>query len=219
VKRPFRLADGMVLIAATAVAFAIFRQGLSGQVNFSTFGGSVEQWLFFWMHQVVPFPAMWSLAVFGIAVRDGRRGRRRIPGEAGVVACCAAVVALTLTTPPSPASVRIEDGLGTGINFFHPDCVSSEVRLNVDLDATLTVLANGCCRWLAHGLKGFERMAPKQLYRKFVETAGEVEIQADRVQVRLDRRCHNPILREAGLDRQCLPIPWLGDPPVAVTYE
>jgi hypothetical protein len=114
---------------------------------------------------------------------------------------------------------RIEDGLGTSINFFHLDCLSSEVRLNVDLDATLTVLANGCYRWLAQGLKGFERMAPKQLYRKFVETAGEVEIQADRVQVRLDRRCHNPILREAGLDRQCPPIPWLGNLPVALTYE
>jgi hypothetical protein len=98
VNRPFRLVDGMVLIAATAVAFAIFRQGLSGQVNFSTFGGSGEQWLFFWMHQVVPFPAMWSLAVFGIAVRDRSRGRRRKPREAGVVACCAAVVALTITT-------------------------------------------------------------------------------------------------------------------------
>jgi hypothetical protein len=114
---------------------------------------------------------------------------------------------------------RIEDGLGTSINFFHLDCLSSEVRLNVDLDATLTVLANGCYRWLAHGLKGFERTAPKQLYRKFVETAGEVEIRADRVQVRLDRRCHNPILREAGLDQQCPPIPWLGNLPVALDYE
>jgi hypothetical protein len=97
-KRPFRLADGMVLVAATAVAFAIFRQGLSGQVAFSTFGGAGEQWLFFWMHQVVPFPAMWSLAVFGIAVRDRSAGRRRKPRDPGVVACCAAVVALTLTT-------------------------------------------------------------------------------------------------------------------------
>ena len=29
---------------------------------------------------------------------------------------------------------RIEDGLGTNVNFFHLDCLSSEVRLNVDLD-------------------------------------------------------------------------------------
>ncbi len=38
----------------------------------------------------------------------------------------------------------VEDGLGTNVNFFHLDCLSSEVRLNVDLDVTLTVIANGC---------------------------------------------------------------------------
>ena len=44
---------------------------------------------------------------------------------------------------------RVEDGLGISVNFFHLDCLASEVRLNVDLDAALTVLANGCYRWLA----------------------------------------------------------------------
>lgn len=39
---------------------------------------------------------------------------------------------------------RVEDGLGVSVNFFHLDCLASEVRLNVDLDATLTVIANGC---------------------------------------------------------------------------
>ena len=46
----------------------------------------------------------------------------------------------------------IEDGLGTNVNFFHLDCLASEVRLNVDLDVTLTVIANGCYRWLARQL-------------------------------------------------------------------
>jgi hypothetical protein len=43
---------------------------------------------------------------------------------------------------------RVEDGLGSAVNFFHLDCLASEVRLNVDLDTALTVLANGCYRWL-----------------------------------------------------------------------
>ena len=64
---------------------------------------------------------------------------------------------------------RIEDGLGTNVNFFHMDCLSSEVRLNVDLDVTLTVIANGCYRWLARQLKGFDTAKPKLLYRKFIE--------------------------------------------------
>src|SRR5262245_30787868 len=96
---------------------------------------------------------------------------------------------------------RVEDGLGSAVNFFHLDCLASEVRLNVDLDTVLTVLANGCYRWLGRQLRGFEKAAPKQLYRRFVEISGAVLLEADRVVVQFDRRCHNPVLREAALDR------------------
>ena len=112
----------------------------------------------------------------------------------------------------------VEDGWGTSVNFFHLDCLSSEVRLNVDLDAALTVLANGCYRWLARHLHGFEKTAPKKVYRKFVETGGQVEVQSDRILVRFDKRSHNPILREAELDKGCPPIPWLGGRPVSFVY-
>jgi hypothetical protein len=113
---------------------------------------------------------------------------------------------------------RIEDGLGSSVNFFHLDCLASEVRLNVDLDAALTVLANGCYRWLASRLRGYDKAAPKQLYRRFVETAGVVEVGADRVTVWFDKRSHNPILREAALDRDCPPVGWLGHRPLAFRY-
>src|SRR4029077_18565218 len=74
----------------------------------------------------------------------------------------------------------IEDGLGTNVNFFHMDNLSSEVRLNVDLDVTLTVIANSCYRWLARRLKGFESAKPKQLSRKFIETGGLIEVAPNR---------------------------------------
>jgi hypothetical protein len=112
----------------------------------------------------------------------------------------------------------VEDGLGTSVNFFHLDCLASEVRLNADLDVVLTVLANGCYRWLAHHLHGFDKSAPKQVDRKFVETGGQVEVQSDRILVRFDKRSPNPILREAEQDKECPPIPWLGDRPVALAY-
>jgi hypothetical protein len=104
---------------------------------------------------------------------------------------------------------RIEDGLGISVNFFHFDCLASEVRLNVDLDAALTVVANGCYRWLGAKLRGYEGTAPKQLYRRFVETAGSIEIRRKDILVRFDRRSHNPVIREAEFDREPQPIPWL----------
>jgi hypothetical protein len=105
---------------------------------------------------------------------------------------------------------RVEDGLGISVNFFHLDCLASEVRLNVDLDATLTVLANGCYRWLGKQLRGYEKADPKKLYRLFVATEGVVITTPDEIVVRFERRSHNPILREAALDRESTPIPWLG---------
>lgn len=112
----------------------------------------------------------------------------------------------------------VEDSLGISVNFFHLDCLASEVRLHVDVDVALTVLANGCYRWLATRLHGFDKAKPKQLYRKFVETGGRLEVQAGRIVVRFDKRAHNPILREATLDNACPPIPWLGNLPVAFEY-
>jgi hypothetical protein len=114
----------------------------------------------------------------------------------------------------------IEDGLGTNVNFFHMDCLSSEVRLNVDLDVTLTVIANGCYRWLARQLKGFEKAKPKQLYRKFIETGGQIEVVPNRtLRINFDRRSHNPILCEAALDRDCPAIPWLHNYRVEFDYK
>ncbi len=102
---------------------------------------------------------------------------------------------------------RIEDGLGLSVNGFHLDCLASEARLNVDLDAAWTVIANGGYRGLGSRLRGFAKAAPKQLDRRFVETAGTVLIQRDEITVTFERRSHNPILGDAALDRQPTPIP------------
>src|SRR5262249_45078077 len=112
----------------------------------------------------------------------------------------------------------VEDALGISVDFFHLDCLASEVRRNVDLDVALTVLAHGCYRWLAKRLRGFDKAKPKRRYRRVVETGAVVEVRADRLVVHFDKRCHNPILREAGLDRACPPIPWLGERPVTFQF-
>ena len=112
----------------------------------------------------------------------------------------------------------VEDSLGISVDFFHLDCLASEVRLNVDLDVALTVVAHGCYRWLASKLRGFDKAKPKQLYRRFVETGGVVEVHAERIVVHFDKRSHNPVLREAMLDAAGPAIPWLGNRVVTFEY-
>jgi hypothetical protein len=110
----------------------------------------------------------------------------------------------------------VENGLGEQITFFHLDCLCSDVRLNVDFDLTLSVVADLLYRELARRLRGFEHASPLKLYRKFVDTAGSVQIQAEAVRVRLHKRAHNPLLREAGLTGPTPPVPWLGGRPVVL---
>jgi hypothetical protein len=105
---------------------------------------------------------------------------------------------------------HVENHLGEQITFFHLDCLCSDVRLNVDFDLTLTVLADLLYRKLADRLKGFARAGPSQLFRKFVDTPGTIEIMAKGVIVRLNKRAHNPVLKEAGLTRPTRAVPWLG---------
>jgi hypothetical protein len=110
----------------------------------------------------------------------------------------------------------IENGLGEDIKFFHLDCLSSGVRLNVDFDLTLTVVADLLYRMLGWRLKGFGRSSPQKLYRKVIDTSGSIEIEAEQVRVRLVKRAHNPLLKEAGLSGLTPPVPWLGGRPLFI---
>jgi hypothetical protein len=103
----------------------------------------------------------------------------------------------------------IENEIGINVNFFHMDCLSSEVRLNVETDVVMTVIANGCYRWLSKQLKGCEKMEPKQLYRKFIETGGHVRARGNDLIVSFERRSHNPIIAQALRGKKPVEIPWL----------
>jgi transposase len=106
---------------------------------------------------------------------------------------------------------HVENHLGEQITFFHLDCLCSDVRLNVDFDLTLTVVADLLYRSLAERLKGFARAGPARLFRKFVDTPGVIEVRAEGVVVHLSKRAHNPLLKEAGMTKPTRPVPWLGD--------
>jgi hypothetical protein len=92
------------------------------------------------------------------------------------------------------------------------------IRLVLGQDATLTVIANGCYRWLRAQLRGYVDMSPKTLYMRFVETGGFVAIAPDCILVGFDKRVHNPALRDAALDNQPVSIPWLGNRPVKFAF-
>jgi hypothetical protein len=110
----------------------------------------------------------------------------------------------------------VENALGEDLKFFHLDCLSSGVRLNVDFDLTRSVVADLLYRMLGWRLKGFGRASPQKLYRKFIDSTGSIEIEDERVRVRLSKRAHNPLIKEAGLTGLTGPVPWLADRPLFI---
>lgn len=100
----------------------------------------------------------------------------------------------------------IEQRLAESIRSFHLDALSSAVALNVDLDTTLTVVAQLAYDWLRRRLPGYESATPDTLWRRFISTKGSVIVGPDDVVVRLGERTYSPVLRAA--DLPAIDVPW-----------
>jgi hypothetical protein len=104
----------------------------------------------------------------------------------------------------------IENRIEDGIDFFHLDALSSAVALKVNCDLLLTLLASSLYRLLATRVgHGYETAKSRHLFRDFVDATAAVTITDTEVQVRFQRRAHNPLLIAAGFDRTDAAIPWL----------
>ena len=80
------------------------------------------------------------------------------------------------------------------ISGFHLDALTSGVPLNVDLDATLTVVAGNLYRLLALKLSRYERATPETLWRDFLDATGTLHIDQAGVTCALNLRSHHPAL-------------------------
>ncbi len=104
----------------------------------------------------------------------------------------------------------IENQIEDGVDFFHLDALSSAVALKVNCDLLLTLLASSLYRLLAGRVgHGYETAKSRHLFRDFVDATAAVTITDAEIQVRFQRRAHNPLLLAAGFDQIDVAIPWL----------
>ena len=102
----------------------------------------------------------------------------------------------------------IENTLADSVDFFHLDALSSAIRIKVDFDVTLTEVASGLYRSLARQLPGYEAAKARQIFRHFLDTPAQIDIQQNRIEVTLPKRAHNPLLIAAGYGDKTTPVPW-----------
>lgn len=104
----------------------------------------------------------------------------------------------------------IENQIEDGVDFFHLDALSSAVALKVNCDLLLTLMGSSLYRLLAGRVgHGYETAKSRHLFRDFVEATAAVTITDAEIQVRFQRRAHNPLLLAAGFDQIDVAIPWL----------
>jgi hypothetical protein len=113
----------------------------------------------------------------------------------------------------------IENNIEDGVSFFHLDALSSAVALKVNCDVQLTLMASSLYRHLGQRIgNGYETAKSRHLFRDFIDATAAIEIDTGSIQVRFQKRAHNPLLLAARFDKTDVRIPWLGNRRLQFTF-
>jgi hypothetical protein len=105
----------------------------------------------------------------------------------------------------------IENTIADGIDFFHMDALSSAVAMKINCDLQLTLMASSLYRLLAERIgNGYTHAESRHLFRDFIEASAHITVSKEAIEVRFQKRAHNPFLIAAGFAATDQVIPWLG---------
>lgn len=105
----------------------------------------------------------------------------------------------------------VEKSISEQIDFFHLNLLSSSIVIKVDFDLTMTILASTLYRMLAKELLGYEKETAKSIYLNFIHNGADIEIEDKKINVKLLKKSHNPIIMESHLFKNKIQIPWLNN--------
>ncbi len=104
----------------------------------------------------------------------------------------------------------IENNIADGIDFFHMDALSSAVAMKVDCDLQLTLMASSLYRLLGAQIgNGYRTAKSRHIFRDFIDATALVTIDQQHIQIKFQKRAHNPYLIAAGFPETEVVVPWL----------
>lgn len=113
----------------------------------------------------------------------------------------------------------IENNIADSIDFFHMDALSSAVAMKVDCDLQLTLMASSLYRLLAADIgNGYQTAKSRHIFRDFIDATAHVAIDAQNIEIRFQKRAHNPFLIAAGFNKKVTVIPWLGKKRLSLVF-
>jgi transposase len=114
---------------------------------------------------------------------------------------------------------RIENNLQENVDFFNLNALSSPVVVKVDFDIAITLIANTLYKTLSSQIRLFEKAKAKTLFRNFVEGGATITLTPKVVQVRFEKKSHNPLIMDWVKNLKPKPISWMGNRTLAFSFE
>ena len=106
----------------------------------------------------------------------------------------------------------VEKPISDPLAFFHLNRPSSSMRVKVDFDFALTVVAFNLYHLLARDLpRGFQHRTPQTVFKTLLGTGANIHLDGDSCSVSLKRKRNLPILLDAVNKVSSEPVPWLGN--------
>ena len=106
----------------------------------------------------------------------------------------------------------IENGIQDGVDFFHMDALSSAVAMKVNCDLQLTLMASSLYRLLGAQIgHGYQDAKSRHIFRDFIDATAHVRIGETDIEIRFQKRAHNPLLAAAEFGTMDVQVPWLGN--------
>ncbi|MBU1950373.1 MAG: hypothetical protein KJ927_16780 [Candidatus Eisenbacteria bacterium] len=113
----------------------------------------------------------------------------------------------------------IENSIAQAVTFFHTTALSSFVAIRIDFDVLLTLVGQATYHMFAQHLRGYETSSADVIFRKFVDTPAKIFIGSKEIEVRLNKRAHNPILLHSGFINSPFRLPWLKNKVIRITLR
>jgi hypothetical protein len=89
------------------------------------------------------------------------------------------------------------------------EAISSAVAMKVSLDLQLTPMASSLYRLLGDRIgNGYETAESRHIFRDFIEASAIVMITEGEIDVRFQKRAHNPLLLAVGFQETNIRVPW-----------
>jgi len=106
---------------------------------------------------------------------------------------------------------RIENKLKELVAFFNLNAISSPLMIRIHFDILWIFIADTLYHIFAKDLRRFENHDAKTIFRKFINIPGKVVYDGNKIQIKIRKRAHTPILKSVEKLSKPFNIPWLNN--------